>query len=832
MLTTLDDLLGGHKPWDENKHKRDDHGKFTDKYGQNHAQQAATVAQIPHAHHPHFSGALAAMRPDPNSYAHEQDKYYYSMKLKAIDDVLAKAKNADDVISGLNGISIPHQRTKLWAYKSKLLEAHGAEPLVKPSKDGLAISKLKAVLAGKPAPIPQAAPPASLAAQETPLAAQPSAPALADPPEHYKKLAALAGADVNSPFGLPAHAHYLAIHNKYQALKAKYGPDDPDFVQKADQQAVQFEQAFAKAHNSHNKAEWADIIKTEQAKPDPADQVQSWQARKEWLQSLLSKAGDHLNKYPIYELKYKAEGKIAALQAAAQQAKAQEKAQAALEAHEAYSKQFKSSYKPLNVPAAEAAHAKASANYADLLQAVGQTEPGKLAEASGLVDMTKSHLESLKAKQETLSAVNNAVQTHNAVMQDQIGKLDGILGGYTGGIHPDPQAAYKSLLTSVELHGHWLNSLINKHGQMPSLLAAREAHSVHLTKMIAAQEKVSQAQTNFMMGGSPKPVDNNKLAPLSQASIAPAAGKSASLMAAEEAYKKAVDAKNALKGTDKQYPKKLAHKAFLAAAQKLAQERVNHSNGGKTPQNAGAQPAPPAFKYPTSATTNFVHTTQTPSGVAIKKLEAANPGLPDHIASLFQGIAPDHGLKNKDDFKKKMDALGQHFFKTNPWTASENASLSYYQGSGYGELNNYLRDRAKGQGEVKPHLEKHKENIQSAIMKSFLPADIKMRRGFKVPLNKVLGLPAGKEIKPGMHFEHSNFASVSWNSHTPENFASHSGTIMHFTMPKGSHGAIMKNQGWEGETVLPAHSVFRIDKVEKKGGQDHVHVTYLGVRQL
>ena len=186
--------------WREEQHRRDNNGQFSETGGGGGSSSTATAERptAPNNSTPSGSGSGAApsgtlpkvaaishMRPDPAAYRTPQDIQYFTNKLAAFDRALALPSPAAR-LAALQAISVPHQRTRLFAYKSKLIELHGGEPLVRPSPDAAAIRTVRDIsnrasaAAGRPAaPTPPAAPiPASPAAPAPPPAAPvpPAAP--------------------------------------------------------------------------------------------------------------------------------------------------------------------------------------------------------------------------------------------------------------------------------------------------------------------------------------------------------------------------------------------------------------------------------------------------------------------------------------------------------------------------------------------------------------------------------------------------------------------------------------------------------------------------------
>jgi len=168
------------------------------------------------------------------------------------------------------------------------------------------------------------------------------------------------------------------------------------------------------------------------------------------------------------------------------------------------------------------------------------------------------------------------------------------------------------------------------------------------------------------------------------------------------------------------------------------------------------------------------------------------------------------------------------------WTSAEKSSLASYRNGAHDDINNALL----GKSSMSPSAVAHVNNIKAAIAKTHVPADTPVWRGMRCSLKDLTGFDDPQEAV-GRCFEHKNFASVSRNKQTAQNFGQK--VMLRFTVPAGTNAAILGGQSpadtghFEREMVLDSKSMFQVDKVEQvsAGGQaSHiVHCTYLGIRQ-
>lgn len=165
-----------------------------------------------------------------------------------------------------------------------------------------------------------------------------------------------------------------------------------------------------------------------------------------------------------------------------------------------------------------------------------------------------------------------------------------------------------------------------------------------------------------------------------------------------------------------------------------------------------------------------------------------------------------------------MNAYKDHMHSV--FTQDEKHALDSYKDGGYGVMNQTMLGNDKYATE---NVHKAIAALNEAMKKSVVPADTPVYRGLGASLKDLTGFD-NPEDAVGRCFEHTNFASVSRKKGVSSAFGTK--TMLKFTVPAGSPGIVLGNQiDGEQEIVLPARSVFRIDKVEG----NMVHVTYLGV---
>jgi hypothetical protein len=188
------------------------------------------------------------------------------------------------------------------------------------------------------------------------------------------------------------------------------------------------------------------------------------------------------------------------------------------------------------------------------------------------------------------------------------------------------------------------------------------------------------------------------------------------------------------------------------------------------------------------------------------------------------GADPNNGMQGAVD--KVMSEYSNHQ-RHQVITPEENKVVAEYKDGDYHDMNNPL---IKNKGKLTTPRQK---KLQEAIRKCVVPADTPSWRGMSASLQDLSGFDDA-EHSIGRCFEHYNFASCSRNRDTSSNFGDK--VMLHFKIPAGAAGLVVDGSG-EREIVLPARSMFRIDKVEQKptgygGTAKHVvYCTYLGERE-
>lgn len=193
----------------------------------------------------------------------------------------------------------------------------------------------------------------------------------------------------------------------------------------------------------------------------------------------------------------------------------------------------------------------------------------------------------------------------------------------------------------------------------------------------------------------------------------------------------------------------------------------------------------------------------------------------DHFASVSSAYneKPENG--NTEAVGKAMQGYGHEQYET--WTQDQKSALSSYKGSGYHDINKYMR----GVGVEYAYSEviDKVKHIREAMKTSVVPADTPVWRGLDSSLKQLTGFDDPTQAV-GRCFVHQNFASVSRSKQVSSGFGTK--TLLKFTIPAGANGIVLGSQNsGEKEIVLPDHAVFRVTKVEG----NMVHVDYLGSKQ-
>ncbi len=193
-------------------------------------------------------------------------------------------------------------------------------------------------------------------------------------------------------------------------------------------------------------------------------------------------------------------------------------------------------------------------------------------------------------------------------------------------------------------------------------------------------------------------------------------------------------------------------------------------------------------------------------------------------ATSAYGSDPNNGLQSAVD--KVMSEYSNHQ-RHQVITPEENKTVSYYKGTGYHAINDPL---VANKGKITTPAQKR---LQAAVMKCRVPTDTPSWRGMTASLQDLSGFDDA-EHSVGRCFEHYNFASCSRSRDTSTYFGDK--VMLKFKIPAGAHGLTIDGSG-EREILLPAKSMFRIDKVEQYptsygGSAKHlVHCTLIGVRE-
>jgi phage-related protein (TIGR01555 family) len=170
------------------------------------------------------------------------------------------------------------------------------------------------------------------------------------------------------------------------------------------------------------------------------------------------------------------------------------------------------------------------------------------------------------------------------------------------------------------------------------------------------------------------------------------------------------------------------------------------------------------------------------------------------------------------------------------YTSDQQEALEdYLDDVGAEAINDHLRGNKKKNSDK---IVRDRVNLMNkAISRSVIPADTPVYRGLKCKLGDLLGSINPSEAE-GSVFEHKNYVSSSRDPDIANYFLEESdhGVLLHFTVPAGANGIVLgeQNDEDEKEILLPASTLFRVDKVVPLRGYESkhlVHVTYLGVRK-
>lgn len=316
---------------------------------------------------------------------------------------------------------------------------------------------------------------------------------------------------------------------------------------------------------------------------------------------------------------------------------------------------------------------------------------------------------------------------------------------------------------------------------------------------------------------------------------------------------KAVAAQLQMIGAALSFPNDIGIKDFLTSLKPLpggglAKESANkvltalQNAYGAAPTSVASKPTAPAYKPSTPAQKavyekakvlphareDSARWLESSTGVMIKsRLRTDTAKIPgDFYAKTVSayGSDPNNGMQSAVD--KVMSDYSQ-YTRSTILAPEENKVVGAYKDGDYHDMNNPL---IKNKGKLTTPRQKI---LQAAIKKCHVPADTPSWRGMSASLQDLSGFDDA-EHSVGRCFEHYNFASCSRNRDTSSGFGDK--VMLHFTVPAGVHGLTVDGSG-EREIVLPARSMFRIDKVEQNptgygGTAKHiVYCTYLGERE-
>jgi hypothetical protein len=215
------------------------------------------------------------------------------------------------------------------------------------------------------------------------------------------------------------------------------------------------------------------------------------------------------------------------------------------------------------------------------------------------------------------------------------------------------------------------------------------------------------------------------------------------------------------------------------------------------------------------------------SGKEVKSVQHIDTKkIPENFyASVSSAYGSSPGNGNTHAVDGAMEDYRKHIW--GKLTPEQQSAMSNYKGSGYALINEVMLGKSAPN---KYTLDKI-ARISEAIDSSVVPADTPVFRGLRSTLKSLSGFD-DPEHSVGRCFEHKNFASVSRSEKIARGFGER--TLLKLTLPAGSKGFALGGQDVEREIVLPARSIFRIDKVEKVENMSDrhiVHVTYMGERK-
>lgn len=176
------------------------------------------------------------------------------------------------------------------------------------------------------------------------------------------------------------------------------------------------------------------------------------------------------------------------------------------------------------------------------------------------------------------------------------------------------------------------------------------------------------------------------------------------------------------------------------------------------------------------------------------------------------------GALRKDNIKNNAQAK-----KSAEYTAQDKMVLSYYQGAGYGLINNALR---AGETSSATKL------MDAAIAKNKLAQETVSYRGV-TDIEKVLGIKITDPKKLiGKSIEEKSYMSVSSSKKVAQSFAeggSGKSAVFKLKVPKGTHYADMDNatgiKAKEKEFLLKRGASYKITSVKFVNGRYEIEAT-------
>ena len=136
------------------------------------------------------------------------------------------------------------------------------------------------------------------------------------------------------------------------------------------------------------------------------------------------------------------------------------------------------------------------------------------------------------------------------------------------------------------------------------------------------------------------------------------------------------------------------------------------------------------------------------------------------VTSAYIG-KPTHDNATHSEVNKAMqDYAGKQF---DTLTSDEQMAFQSYKGSGYKEINDALLSEISSPVHLS-HIQEKIDQLDSAIDKSYVPADVPAWRGLRCSLKDLSGFDDLKESE-GRVFEHKNYASISREKSVSETFA-------------------------------------------------------------